>query len=293
MVPFYLIKQAEVLNYKITKKGKRVYVSYGAPFLVFKMAGREKIGYIVDEDAVFFANLMGYKKAKTSFLVQLVKFFPAHGLVNLRVCPRCQNAFIIFPTDVDSITPESLGDVFLLDPLPCKKDLEIMKNKYSNLFDEFNLWDSWLPSQVVCPICKSPTFFFDTFMSIQSILKFDESPLMKKVYYDYAERASKAEHIIFIGYSFPSDDVSHLLSLLAMKTGVSRERKITLILKKEGYNKIWYSLKNIGNIDINTMNSLNNVQLIAKRENIRVSFLGFPEVTEVIGVKNILLWEKP
>ncbi len=291
VVPFYLVKQAKSVNNELAYKGKRVYVSYGGPFLVFKMTGREEVGYIVDEDAAFFTNLITYERKKSSLLTRLVKFFPAHGLMNLRVCPRCQSAFIIFPNDVSSLSPENLWDIFLLDPLPSKEDLKIIKNRH---FNSYTISNSWLPSQIMCPICRSPTFFFDTFILIQSILKLEDSPLMKKVYYEYAERASKAEHIIFIGYSFPSDDVTHLLSLLAMKTGVNKERKITLILKKRGYNKkIWYSLKDINNIDKTTMNSLENVGLIAKRKNIRISFLGFPLIINMTNVKDILLWKKP
>lgn len=290
VIPFYLIKQAKLTNDKITGSGKRVYVSYGAPFLIFKMSGGEKVGYIIEEDAAFFTNLMSQEKKKASLFTQLVKFFPAHGLMNLRVCPRCQNVFLIFPGDIGKLSLESLEDIFLLDPLPCDQDLKIIKEKH---FERYTIADSWLPSQVNCPVCGSYTFFFDTFMLIQSILKTEDSPLMRKVYYDYADMASKAEHVIFIGYSFPDDDIVHLLSLLTMKTGVSRERKLTLILKNNHYNQIWYSLEKITNeVDERTKKILQNAEVIAKKENIRVSFLGFPEILEKRDVKDILNWRK-
>ncbi len=288
VIPFYLIKQAKLMNDKITSRGKRVYVSYGAPFSIFKMSGGEKIGYIIDEDAAFFTNLMSKEKKKVSLFIQLVKFFPAHGLMNLRTCPRCQNVFLIFPRDVGKLSPENLEDVFLLDPLPSDQDLRIIKERH---FERYIISDTWHPSQINCPVCGSPTFFFDTFMQIQSILKSQESPVMRKVFYDYAEMTSKAEHMIFIGYSFPDDDIVHLLSLLVMKTGANHERKVTIILKNNHYNQIWYSLGRIINkVDEQTRKTLKNAELIAKKENIRVTFLGFPQILERTDVQDILNW---
>ena len=77
-----------------------------------------------------------------------------------------------------------------------------------------------------------------------------------------------------------------------MNTGLCEERKITLILKDDRYNrKIWYSLNEIKDkVGDGIRKTLLNASLIVKENNIRVSFLGFPQILEKINVKDILHW---
>jgi len=287
ITPFYLFKLAKVINESLNK-GK-IYISHGVPFIIYKLSGKENIGYTMEENSAFFMNLFALEKRFKDIFIKIVKLFVPHGLINLRVCPRCQSVFLIFPCDVGELSLERLEDLFLLDPLPTSSDLKIIKNrKYKN----YPLNENWLPSKIKCPECGIDTFFFDTFMTIQSIFKIDKSPLMEKVYFDYANTASKAKHLIFIGYSFPDDDITHLLNLLTMNTGLCEERKVTLILKDDRYKrKIWYSLNEIKDkVGDGIRKTLLNASLIAKENNIRVSFLGFPQILEKINVKDILHW---
>ncbi len=55
--------------------------------------------------------------------------------------------------------------------------------------------------------------------------------------------------------------------------------------------KIWYSLKEIKDkAKDGIRKTLLNASLIAKENNIGVSFLGFPQILEKINVKDILHW---
>jgi len=55
---------------------------------------------------------------------------------------------------------------------------------------------------------------------------------------------------------------------------------------------VFFERNNIDNIDEQTKKTLQNAELIAKKENIRVSFLGFPDIIERAGVEKIIKWEK-
>ena len=102
--PILFMKACKEKNDELISKKRRIYLGYGAPFLVVKLSGRDKGLYIFDEDSVTLVNAMALEgKEVCSGRMQLYKFFVPHGLFNMRVCPKCQNIFIILPTDVGKI----------------------------------------------------------------------------------------------------------------------------------------------------------------------------------------------
>ena len=302
--PILYMKSCKEINDEIFLKGERIYLSYGAPIIVRKMNGNDKGWYVFEEDSAAMVNLMTFDKGKCRLAMQIFKFFVPHGLMNMRVCPRCQNVFIVLPDDVGELTCEKIVDIFLLDPLPSKRDIEKLSN--ANKYKHFNLkMKNFLPSKIECPICDTPTFFNDTFMQIQSVLKPDDPPVVRKAYVDYCVHFSKANHLVFIGYSFPIDDIPHLLSLLTMsinpESSEKTDRRFSVVLyNRKLAGKGWFSidkaLKSLSpsvKEDRRDIETIKNIQKLTKKENVRLNFSGFPDILNEFRIKEILNWKKP
>ncbi|WP_457677773.1 hypothetical protein [Thermovibrio sp.] len=289
--PFLYLKEIRDINKEETKRGWRYYLSYGTPFMVKNL--NQEDGYIIDEDAAFYTEIMTNEKRKCKLYTRIMKFFVPHGLMNMKTCPNCQNIFLIFPDKVGKLNFKRFLDIFLLDPIPTEEDIKELKNRN---FKHFNLKD-FLPSQINCPYCKTPTFFQDTFLQIQSILKPEEPPSIRKSYFDYAKSFSKAKHLVFIGYSFPIDDIPHLLTLMTLSIGNEDiNRKFSLILYKPKLcsNK-WLSYEEAKKIlqkerDERNLETLKNVLKLSKKENIRINFCGFPTILDKMNIEDILLY---
>ena len=141
---------------------------------------------------------------------------------------------------------------------------------------------------------------------MQSIVKPEEPALIRKIYTDYAVSFSKAEHLIFIGYSFPIDDIPHLLTLMTMNIGEITKKKLSLIIyssTKELREETWFTLEKArkilektirnnpnNNPDKLNLETLNNILKISKKNNIRVSFLGFPDILDKVKTKELIKW---
>jgi hypothetical protein len=301
--PFFLIRSVRDLNHNPEIEGKkRYYLSYGFPFKVVRPWEEKGVppGYIIDEDAAFYSKTLKKDYKLTPVETYIIKFYVPHGLMNMRVCPRCQNTFLIIPERVGNLNFERFLDVFLLDPIPSRLDIEKIKKIEPFKLNLKNL----NPSQVKCPYCGTPTNFIDTFLQIQSILKPKDPPAIEKSYFDYAISFADSEHLIFIGYSFPIDDIPHLLTLLTlgMNTANSnnKNRKFSLILynphiskKMKGwisYDKALDYLSKLGDKGKKDTNTLENVLKLTKEENIRVNFSGFPGILQELEFKDIINW---
>ncbi len=300
--PMFFIKSCKVLNDSLIRENKRIYLSYGAPFVVRKFSGSDRGLYIFGEESVSLVNSMTLDKRKCSLKMKTLKFFVPHGLMNLRVCPRCQNAFIILPDDVGRLTYEKFLDIFLLDPVPAEIDVKLMNERYRAFFDEKN------PSFISCPVCDTPTYFHDTVMLIQSVIKPKNAPIMEKVAVDYWVTFSKTGHLIFLGYSFPVDDIPHLLSLLTMgvsgnnENGLKKKFSVVLFnnknrhLYKERWLSVDYVLSKLDRKreeDDRDYKTIENILKLAKKENIRLNFLGVPDIFAKLPLDDIITWRKP
>ena len=300
--PMFFIKGCKTLNDNLIKENKRIYLSYGAPFVVRKFSGRDEGLYIFGEESVSLVNLITLDKRKCSLKMKTLKFFVPHGLMNLRVCPRCQNAFIILPDDVGKLTYEKFLDIFLLDPIPSEIDVKLMKERYRTFFAGKN------PSCINCPVCDTPTYYHDTVMLIQSVIKPKNVPIMEKVAVDYWVTFSKANHLIFLGYSFPIDDIPHLLSLLTMgvsgndDNGLKRKFSIVLFNNKNRYlyKERWLSVDHVlskldrkREDDDRDYKTIENVLKLTKKENVRLNFLGVPDVFAKLPLNDIITWRRP
>ena len=338
ILPFYAMKT----NYKLNKAlfngsiypntnaniKKRLYMDFGMPlgavnFTIEAESENNKaiksIGFTPSENEASFVNSMTkesfdpydkYSGGKLSRVaIKLIKLFGPHGFINLRICPRCQNPFMFFNKRIGKFNLNNLHELFVSDPIPSEYDLKyasknkILKKKY----------ESGKPDELDCPFCEHNVYFKNSFMEIQSIIKFPQPPAVSKVYYDYGNAFGEAEHLVSLGYSFPDDDVIENIFLDTMRIKISNKQdandiRITYVGFKTdsalnrktwyGFNEVceyferkYYETKKCGDYyeDLKVfLRSLDNLGRSFKRENIRFNFFGFPNILEKTTVEDIV-----
>ena len=280
ILPFLVMKTNQILNKKLLNQGNkndpklRLYVDFGFPFPMRKFS-TNSILFSFSEETVFNVNLLTNDHPYSSRIIsKTMKLFIPHGLVNMRICPRCQTPFIFWVKDISKIEFEDLFLLFLPDPIPNKEDLKLSKD-YEIIRVSYK---DGRPDKLLCPLCEHDTYFHHSFMEIQSILKPRVNFLLNKIYFEYANFFGTSQHIISVGYSFPKDDLinNYHLKIMSIQEGELKKPKITAILyDKDLQNKIWYKdpkeIKTSNEYILNTINSIK-----ALSQEFRVSFLGFP-----------------
>ncbi len=218
------------------------------------------------------------QKGGLHFQVDDFKFVFKHGLFNLRICPACKTIFT-YKTDtfrIDHIYHNS----FLIDPLPIvERDLRMFKK-----IEDREVYKR--PDLIRCPVCGTPTTFKDSLLEIQTIFKGD-SPI-EHLTHEFASLLSKAEHVIFIGYSFPEDDKNELLLLKAFRNALSRnmsaqKQKISVVLYDREYTgKIWLRPEEIkGNVKQHIEKTVDNFRKLFPNTSLRITLKGFPNILNV------------
>ncbi|MBI5204931.1 MAG: hypothetical protein HZA11_08445 [Nitrospirae bacterium] len=315
IAPFLTMKVNQKINRSLSsssKKGvcRKIYIDFGVPFAGIKLSG-DHVGmavYSFSEDAAFHINEFtrnsyaagskGDKKSK--LLVKLMKLFVPHGLFNVRVCPRCQNGFLIIPENIGKIDFKQIANLFTPDPIPSQDDLKFISGgTYNHVLSNYK---KGLPDELTCPSCEHPVYFDNSFMEIQSILKQDKPASINKIHFDYGDFFSQADHIISIGYSFPKDDIVNSVFLKTMKIRMDEKGtdcKLTYIgspTTKYG-TEPWYKLKDVRKLavklaDDKTLQTIEMILKLFKEDNVRLSFKGFPGIADSVKMKDILNWEK-
>jgi len=317
VLPFIGMKMNQRLNRELLGKShtgpcKKVYMDFGSPFAGIKLSGEhvESAVYSFSEDAAFLINAFTkdsyterYHDVKSKILIKIIKLFVPHGLFNIRICPRCQNGFFIFPENLGEMDFRDISHMFCSDPIPSEADMAfIKKSGYEKVKPRYL---KGLPDELDCPICKHPVYFSNSFMEIQSIVKPEKPSTMNKIHFDYGDFFSQAKHVVSLGYSFPKDDIMNSVYLDTMRIQrkdpeIARNAKVTAVsfsTNRELLLKPWYKLQEIRNIvgdaDPEGISTARKVLLnfFAER-NIRMNFMGFPSILDNVDIKDILIWNK-
>jgi hypothetical protein len=253
---------------------------------------------LISEDTAYFVNKLTRKswvyensKIESNLFLQLIKLYAVHGLFNIRFCPYCNQLFMVMPTKIKYLnvaTYEGLRDLFLLDPIPSVHDMKIVSKKYKKTL-LYEAYKKGRPDELPCPNCKYPTYFEDTPLSIQTILKSDEIFFLRHLKNTVFNKLREYDHLIIIGYSFPEDDISNNFTIelygsstnhAKNKNGYkkSQKKKITIISYNPSLqSKIWYKPEEIEkkqNLGFN----LQEVKKLFPNAEIRISFLGWPDI---------------
>ena len=137
--------------------------------------------------------------------IRIGKFLFPHGCLWWRECPNCGKLSSYMGDTWKTNSPT------LLPPPPLKafvkgvtfKPLEEKKS------EESLAWDRGEVDARACVHCGTLTYMHHTPMQIQSNFKSAPPPFMEEIQRDMRVVVENADHIIFMGYSLPPDDVAY------------------------------------------------------------------------------------
>jgi len=181
--------------------------------------------------------------------------------------------------------------MFASDPIPDQHDIDfIVTSRYPSIYQKYQ---TGFPDEIDCPSCDHPVYFRHAFMEIQSIIKNDKPSTINKIQFDYAEFFSRANHVVSVGYSFPKDDIINsvfIRNLKIRKDDLGRQCKLTFIgsPKPDYFSKTWYR---VGKLKKKEREDLQQTLAVAREifgENIRLNFMGFPDVLKRTSLDDIL-----
>lgn len=315
VLPFLGMKMNQKLNRELLGKShagtcKKVYMDFGSPFAGIKLSGEhmESAVYSFSEDAAFLINAFTkdsytgkYTDVKSKILIKIIKLFVPHGLCNIRICPRCQNGFFIFPETLGKMDFRDISHLFCSDPIPSEVDMSFIKDSgYEKVKPKYL---KGLPDELDCPICEHPVYFSNSFMEIQSIIKPEKPSAVNKIHFDYGDFFSQAKHVVSLGYSFPKDDVMNSVYLQTMriqqkKLNVDEKAKVTAVLfsrVRDLLLKPWYTVQETRNIladtDPSILETITVLLTFFAEDKIRLNFMGFPSILDNVELKDILVYK--
>ncbi len=292
---FLAMKANRDIN-KSTFKRELTYMDIGEGFSLVKLAGdyteENAALFSATETVAAYVNQMFYEKSSGfRYKLNIIKHFIPHGLFNVRICPRCHSAFMIWPDDVGKVELKTLSEVLALEPIPSIEDVRRLYRKFPKIRRTYK---NGFTDTLNCPICHHKTDFSHTYLNVQTIIKPDMPPSLGNIYFDYADTFGKANHIILMGYSFPDDDLinNYFLKILSIQKGNLLPKKLTVLTHKKGKLRKWYRKIDIERDpelqDVNA--TIERVNKIVPVEDYRINFLGFPEVLGKLTPHEILMF---
>lgn len=135
--------------------------------------------------------------------IRIGKFLFPHGCLWWRECPSCGKL------------SSYMGDVWATDsptlfpPPPLRAFVEGVTFEPSGVEEESRARDRGEVDARACVHCKTLTYMYHTPMQIQSNFKSAPPPFMEEIQRDMRVVVENADHIIFMGYSLPPDDVAY------------------------------------------------------------------------------------
>lgn len=155
-----------------------------------------------------------------------------------------------------------------------------------------------------CIFCGNKTIVKDTTMLIQSTFKGRNTSFIEEIQRDMKIAFEKADHIIFMGYCLPSDDISYR-SMLASRCQQNKSLKVSVVLYDEKADSKWYEGKELDSYLVNNPNNeaAQNItrikELLGEGTDIRAYRRGVPNVfldsNQIVSkekVLNLINWNK-
>ena len=133
--------------------------------------------------------------------IRIGKFLFPHGCLWWRECPSCGklSSYMGDAWATDSPT--------LFPPPPLRAFVEGVT--FISAEKESRAWDRGEVDARACVHCNTLTYMHHTPMQIQSNFKSAPPPFMEEIQRDMRVVVEEADHIIFMGYSLPPDDVAY------------------------------------------------------------------------------------
>lgn len=232
-----------------------------------------KIWYPYNETVVQRVNDSDYGNNR---IVRIGKFFFPHGSLALRACPSCGGLIGSFGDtwdfDSTSLFPPSL--------IPSSRKIAMRTVKEKEWVEKGH-YDA-----MECVHCGVMTSVKESLMIMQTIMKGDYQPSLKIIQAEINAYLMHSNHIIFMGYSLPKDDLIWKSILLARKAR-NKDIKITVIIGYQGSKK-WQYAKTLDELNEEDNSQYQSFFDIFKGCEMRFFTGGIPAIFDVYSVKEIL-----
>ena len=168
--------------------------------------------------------------------IRVSKYLFPHGCLWWRECPNCGklSSYIGDAWEMDSKS--------LLPPPPLKAFAATIQ------------FDSWMPEDDrerhdwdidrvdarACVHCKTLTYAQDTPLVRQTSFKTTPPPFLEEIQREMRVVVQNANHIVFVGYSLPLDDVTYRAFLSARVSKDPKDQvRCSVVDKQDGYGSRW------------------------------------------------------
>ena len=226
--------------------------------------------------------------------IRVSKHLFPHGCLWWRECPNC-GKLSSYIGDTWEIATKSL-----LPPPPLKAFVDTI---HFDSWRQDNLerceWDLGKVDARACVHCKTLTYAHHTPVVMQTSFKAPPPPFLEEIQREMRVVVEKADHIVFMGYSLPLDDVTYRAFLAARVRNKQGQRPVrcSVVDKQDGCESRWLYPE-----DLQIMSGLPEVVHSARElfrpNNVRYFGAGIPEVfldgggTVTAGsVDRLLRWE--
>ena len=162
-------------------------------------------------------------------VIRINKFLYPHGCLNWRECPDCGklSSYLGNRWDIDSAV--------LFPPPPLRAFVQGVKFPYY-CDEERQEWEKGSVDARACVNCRTLTYAHHTPLLMQSSFKNIPPPFLEDIKRSLRVLVQEANHIVFMGYSLPQDDVDYRAFFAARQRRDSDRRPVrcSVVVGTEG-----------------------------------------------------------
>ena len=151
--------------------------------------------------------------------IRITKFLFPHGCLWWRECPNCGKLSSYMGDEWNTSSPT------LLPPPPLRAFLPRTAKFEHRTDEERNAWNEGKMDLRECIHCDTPTEIHHTPLQMQSNFKSPPPPFMDEMQRDMRVVCQHADHVVFMGYSLPPDDVEYRAFFAAHRRRDSNKSK--------------------------------------------------------------------
>ena len=226
--------------------------------------------------------------------IRLSKCLFPHGCLWWRECPNCGKLSSYIGDEW------AMGSATLLPPPPLKAFLDGIEYKsWTEDTLETKKWSSGEVDARACVHCRTLTYAHHTPLVVQSNLKGLPPPFLQEIQRDMRVVVQSAKHVILMGYSLPSDDVTYRAFLAARtsRTKMSEGVKCSVVDRIDSRESQW-----IYPAELETHSKLpgavESARALFGKGNVRLFGAGVPQVflgdggqVSEAAVQRLMNWE--
>ncbi|MDE0068396.1 MAG: hypothetical protein OXO48_01685 [Caldilineaceae bacterium] len=203
----------------------QLFHDYGHFVPSYRVGSTDQIRFPMNESA---AQRLNDCHHGASDRILLSKFLLPHGCLWWRECPSCGklSSYQSNTWDIDSPT--------LIPPPPLKKFVQ--EGDASQRPEERDAWEKGEVDVRKCVHCETLTYTHHAPIRMQSNFKGAAPPFLAEIERDLRVLVKDANHVVFMGYSLPRDDVDYraFFAARSRRYGANRVKCSVIIGKGDG-----------------------------------------------------------